>query len=223
MVTTLGTRQVLPRAITATRIIAVLRAPVSTHLAEVAVALRDAGVTCIEVTLTTPDALAAIQKLRTTLGDSAEIGAGSVLTVADLEAAIDVGATYTLAPCLDLEVLARAQELRTPHVPGAATPTEIATAWNAGAPAVKVFPAAQLGGPAYLRAVRDPLPEVRLIPTGGVTHAHITDYLDAGAVAVGIGSPLTGRALIDGPDETFHARIITFMDRLRSRKDTTDE
>jgi len=223
MVTTLGTRQVLPRAIPATRIIAVLRAPVSTHLAEVAVALCEAGVTCIEVTLTTPDALASIQELRATLGDSAEIGAGSVLTLADLEAATDMGATYTLSPSLNLELLTRAHELGTPHIPGAATPTEVVTAWCAGAPAVKIFPAAQLGGPAYLRALRDPLPDVRLIPTGGVTDAQIGDYLDAGAVAVGVGSPLTRNALVDGPDEGFHARLALFLNGLRGRERATDE
>ena len=218
-----GPRQALPAAIAATRIVGVLRARTSMHLEAVAVALHEAGVTCIEVTLTTPGALAILPRLRELLGDSAEIGAGSVLTLADLEAATDQGATYTVAPCLDLGVLARAQELGTPHIPGAATPTEVVTAWTAGAPAVKVFPAAQLGGPAYVRALRDPLPDVLLVPTGGVTDAELVSYLSAGAVAVGVGSPLIGEALTNGPDEAFRARVTGFLSRLQDWKQTSDE
>lgn len=212
-------RQVLPGAIARTRLIAVLRAPVSTHLAAVAVALSEAGVTCIEVTLTTPRALRLIAKLRSLLGDAAEIGAGTVLTVADLEGACAAGATYTLSPSLDLEILDRAQELGSPHIPGAATPTEVATAWRRGAAAVKLFPAAQLGGPSYVRALRDPLPEVHLVPTGGVKEAEVTDYLHAGAVAVGIGTPLTQDALVDGPDKQFQERVRRFVNAVRDSEE----
>lgn len=208
-------RQALPGAIARTRLIAVLRAPVSTHLATVAVALSKAGITCIEVTLTTPRALRIIAELRGTLGDSAEIGAGTVLTVDDLEGAYAAGASYTLSPSLDLEVLDRAQELGRPHIPGAATPTEVATAWGRGAAAVKVFPASQLGGPSYLRALRDPLPQVRLIPTGGVNEAEVADYLRAGAVAVGVGTPLMQGALVDGPDKGFQDRVERFVNAVR--------
>jgi 2-dehydro-3-deoxyphosphogluconate aldolase / (4S)-4-hydroxy-2-oxoglutarate aldolase len=215
MASSVRPRQSLPGAIARTRLIAVLRAPVTTHLTAVAVALHEAGVTCIEVTLTTPNALTLVAELRGILGDSAEIGAGTVLTVGDLEGACAAGASYTLAPSLDLAVLDRAHDLGCPHIPGAATPTEVATAWAHGAAAVKVFPAAQLGGPSYLRALRDPLPQVHLIPTGGVNEVEMVHYLQSGAVAVGVGGPLTQRALIDGPDEEFHDRAKRFVELAR--------
>ena len=215
MATIARPRQALPGAIARTRLIAVLRATASTHLASVAVALGEGGITCIEVTLTTPQALSVIEELRSTLGDSAEIGAGTVMTVADLEGARAAGATYTLSPCVDREVLDRAQELGTPHIPGAATPTEVATAWKAGAAAVKVFPVSQLGGPAFIRALRDPLPEIALIPTGGVDEAQVAEYLRAGAVAVGIGTPLTREVFTDGPDQEFRDRVERFVGAVR--------
>ena len=180
-----------------------------------AVALSEGGITCVEVTLTTPRALSVIEELRSTLGDSAEIGAGTVMTVADLEDACAAGATYTLSPCVDREVLDRAQELGTPHIPGAATPTEVATAWKAGAAAVKVFPASQLGGPPFLRALRDPFPEIILIPTGGVDEAQVADYLRAGAAAVGIGNPLTRDVFTDGPNKEFRDRVERFVGAVR--------
>jgi 2-dehydro-3-deoxyphosphogluconate aldolase / (4S)-4-hydroxy-2-oxoglutarate aldolase len=177
-----GPRQALPAAITATRIVGVLRARTSAHLEAVALALYEAGVTCLEVTLTTPGALAIIPRLREVLGDSG-----------------------------------------TPHIPGAATPTEVVTAWTAGPPAVKEFPAAQLGGPAYVRALRDPLPEVLMVPTGGVTEAELVDYLAAGAVAVGVGSPLIGEAPAHGPDEAFRARVTGLLSRLQDWEQASDE
>ena len=215
MATIARPRQALPSAIARTRLIAVLRATASTHLVSVAVALSEGGITCIEVTLTTPRALSVIEELRNTLGDSAEIGAGTVMTVADLEGACAAGATYTLSPCVDREVLDRAQELGTPHIPGAATPTEVATAWKGGAAAVKVFPASQLGGPPFVRALRDPFPEIILIPTGGVDEVQIAEYLRAGAVAVGIGTPLMGDVLTDGPDQDFRDRVERFVGAVR--------
>ncbi len=215
MATIARPRQALPSAIARTRLIAVLRATASTHLVSVAAALREGGITCIEVTLTTPRALSVIEELRSTLGDSAELGAGTVMTVADLEGACAAGATYTLSPCVDREVLDRAHELGTPHIPGAATPTEVATAWKGGAAAVKVFPASQLGGPPFVRALRDPFPEITLIPTGGVAEAQVADYLRAGAVAVGIGTPLMGDALTDGPDQEFRNRVERFVGAVR--------
>jgi 2-dehydro-3-deoxyphosphogluconate aldolase/(4S)-4-hydroxy-2-oxoglutarate aldolase len=216
-------RRELPYPIVATRVVAILRSTASTHLVSVATALRDAGIRCIEVTLTTPGALESIAEIRDVLGDSADIGAGSVLTVAELEAAIHMGASYTLSPCLDLRIVERAQELGTPHIPGAATPTEVFAAWEAGVPAVKIFPAAQLGGPGFLRALRDPMPALKLIPTGGVQHAHAADYLEAGAVALGVGSPLVQDALVRGPDDGLRARVHEFLVAVRPWQQGTDD
>ena len=141
-------RPLLPALVARDRIIAVLRAPDSTYLIDVALALAEEGIGCIEVTLTTAGAIESIHTLRSRLDDDAcAVGAGSVLTVGDLEAAHSAGATYTLAPTLDLDVLSRAHQLGIAHVPGVATPTEALTAWRAGVAAVKVFPASQARWP----------------------------------------------------------------------------
>lgn len=208
-------RPSLPAGVLRDRLIAVLRAPGGRYLVDVALALQEEGVGCIEVTLTTEGALEAIDALRSRLDASSALGAGSVLTVPDLEAAHSAGATYTLAPSLDLDVVARARALGAAHIPGAATPTEVLTAWRAGAAAVKVFPAAQLGGPGYLKALRGPLPQVKLIPTGGVGAEEVPAYLRAGAVAVGVGGPLIGDALLNGPDDAFRSRVRQFAKGIR--------
>jgi 2-dehydro-3-deoxyphosphogluconate aldolase/(4S)-4-hydroxy-2-oxoglutarate aldolase len=209
-------RPLLPALVARDRIIAVLRAPDSTYLIDVALALAEEGIGCIEVTLTTAGAIESIHTLRSRLdGDTCAVGAGSVLTVGDLEAAHSAGATYTLAPTLDLDVLSRAHQLGIAHVPGVATPTEALTAWRAGAAAVKVFPASQLGGPSYVKALLGPLPDIKLIPTGGVGPDDATSYLNAGAVAVGVGGSLTGDALINGPDDAFRNRVRHFVTGIR--------
>ena len=209
-------RLALPDLISRDRIIAVLRGPDSTHLTDVALVLADEGIGCIEVTLTTAGAIDSLHALRSRLDDATcAVGAGSVLTVADLESARAAGATYTLAPTLDLAVLARAHELGLVHVPGVATPTEALAAWRAGAAAVKVFPARQLGGPGYVKALLGPLPDLRLIPTGGIGPDDATSYLEAGAVAVGVGGPLIGHALVDGPDAAFRDRVRHFVRGVR--------
>jgi len=215
MTTTTDQRLPLPPGVARDRIIAVLRAPDSTHLVDVALTLQEEGIGCIEVTLTTGGALESIQALRSRLDASSELGAGSVLSVSDLEAAHSAGATYTLAPSLDLDVLSRAHRLGIPHVPGAATPTEVLTAWRAGAAAVKVFPASQLGGPGYVKALRGPLPQVKLIPTGGVGAQEVDDYLQAGSVAVGIGGPLIGDSLVNGPNDALRKRVRQFTKGMR--------
>lgn len=209
-------RLLLPDLVAKDRIIAVLRTPDSTYLIDVALALVKAGICCIEVTLTTGGAMQSIQALRSRLEkDTCAVGAGSVLTVDDLEAAQSAGATYTLAPTLDLDVLSRAHQLGIAHVPGVATPTEALTAWRAGAAAVKVFPASQLGGPSYVKALLGPLPNIKLIPTGGVGPDEVASYLNAGAVAVGVGGPLIGDALVNGPDDAFRNRLRHFVPGIR--------
>jgi 2-dehydro-3-deoxyphosphogluconate aldolase / (4S)-4-hydroxy-2-oxoglutarate aldolase len=154
----------------------------------------------VEVTLTSEGALEAFGRLREELPADALLGVGTVRTPADAGRAVEAGATYLIAPDFRPEVVSWAVEREVPVMPGALTPTEIAAAWGAGATAVKVFPISAVGGPAYLKAVRAPLPEVPLVPTGGVGVDDIGTYLAAGAVAVGIGSPLLGDAGDPGGD-----------------------
>jgi 2-dehydro-3-deoxyphosphogluconate aldolase/(4S)-4-hydroxy-2-oxoglutarate aldolase len=175
-------------------LVAILRASDAGRFLDVGRVLYEAGVRGIEVTLTSEGALEAFGRLREELPGDALLGVGTVRSVADAELAAAAGAGYLVAPDLRPEVVGWAVERGLPVVPGALTPTEVAAAWAAGATAVKVFPVSAVGGPAYVKAVRAPLPEEPLVPTGGVGIDDIGAYLDAGAAAVGLGSPLLGDA-----------------------------
>ena len=186
--------------VAAVPVVAILRAADAGRFLEVGRVLYEAGVRAVEVTLTSAGALEAFARLREELPPEALLGVGTVRSAGDAERAVGAGATYLIAPDFRPEVVSWAVERGVPVVPGALTPTEIAAAWGAGATAVKVFPVSAVGGPAYLKAVRAPLPEVPLVPTGGVGIDDIGAYLAAGAAAVGIGSPLLGDAGDPGGD-----------------------
>lgn len=204
-------RKALPDAVHTEQVVAVLRAERGDRVLDCAQVLYETGVRCIEVALTTPGGLELLPRLRSQLGADATIGAGTVCTVDQVTGAVDGGASFALAPNTDADVLDAATSRGLPMVPGAATPTEIAKAWNDGASAVKVFPAAQLGGPGFLKAVREPLPHIPMLPTGGVRTDDVEDYLAAGAVAVGIGSPLMGDALSGGSLDALRERARAFL------------
>jgi 2-dehydro-3-deoxyphosphogluconate aldolase/(4S)-4-hydroxy-2-oxoglutarate aldolase len=199
------------RVHTAGTTIAILRGGNGHHVERATATLIEAGVLGIEITTNTPGWQDGIRWAAETYGASgaaasgagageprASVGVGTVLDVAQLEEAAAAGATFAVSPHLDPEIGARAADFGLAWYPGAATPTEIVTAWRLGATAVKVFPVAQLGGPAYLKQVLAPLDFVRLIPTGGIGVENAADYLAAGAIAVGLGSPLVGDALTSG-------------------------
>jgi 2-dehydro-3-deoxyphosphogluconate aldolase / (4S)-4-hydroxy-2-oxoglutarate aldolase len=181
-------------------VVAILRAANAERFLEVGRVLYEGGVRAIEVTLTSEGALEAFGRLREELPGDAVLGVGTVRSAGDAELALEAGATYLVAPDFRDEVVAFAVGRDLPVVPGALTPTEVVAAWGAGATAVKVFPVSAVGGVAYVKAVRAPLPEVPLLPTGGVGIDDIGAYLDAGAVAVGVGSPLVGDAGAPGGD-----------------------
>jgi 2-dehydro-3-deoxyphosphogluconate aldolase/(4S)-4-hydroxy-2-oxoglutarate aldolase len=170
-------------------IVAVVRSHDSDHLIEVCRALADGGVTVVEITMTVPDALHVVGRVRAALGDRILLGAGTILDPETARAALLAGAEYVVAPNLNLEVIRVCQRYSKLVMPGAFTPTEILTAWEAGADVVKVFPADVLG-PAFFKAVRAPLPQVRLMPTGGVDLKTAADFLRAGACCLGIGGQL---------------------------------
>ncbi|MFB6850174.1 bifunctional 4-hydroxy-2-oxoglutarate aldolase/2-dehydro-3-deoxy-phosphogluconate aldolase [Streptomyces sp. NPDC056373] len=172
-----------------TRVMAILRSSGARGLPAVAHALADAGVTCLEVTLTTPGALDALARIRDHLGAEVAVGAGTVLTTGQARDALSAGAGFLVSPVVDAELIRSAAKSGTPCYPGAWTPTEVYAAWQAGAAAVKLFPAGT-GGTAHVRQLRAPLPQVPLMAVGGVDITRARDYIDAGACAVGIGSPL---------------------------------
>ncbi|WP_258053486.1 bifunctional 4-hydroxy-2-oxoglutarate aldolase/2-dehydro-3-deoxy-phosphogluconate aldolase [Streptomyces sp. Ru72] len=172
-----------------TRVMAVLRSADASGLPAVARALADGGIACLEVALTTVGALDALACIRDDLGPTVAVGAGTVLTTGQARDALAAGAEFLVSPVVDADLIRSTAKSGVPCYPGAWTPTEVAAAWQAGAAAVKLFPACT-GGPAHLRQLRAPLPEIPLMAVGGVDIAQALDYIDAGACAVGIGSPL---------------------------------
>ncbi|MFI9455697.1 bifunctional 4-hydroxy-2-oxoglutarate aldolase/2-dehydro-3-deoxy-phosphogluconate aldolase [Amycolatopsis sp. NPDC052450] len=177
------------------RLVAILRAADASRFADAATVLHAAGVRVLEAALTTPGATDAIKTIRKKLGDDAHIGAGSVREVSDVDISADAGATFLVTSTVNPLVMERAHERGLPVICGALTPTEIDQAWRLGAAAVKVFPIAAVGGIAYLRAIRAPMPDIPLVPTGGVHLADVGKYLDAGSIAVAAATPLLGDAL----------------------------
>lgn len=183
----------------ATRVVAILRAENADRAEAVVDVLVEAGVRSLELTLTTKGALDVVERLAARVPAEVEVGVGTVLTAADVDRSVDAGARFVVSPSVEPEVIAAALRHRVASYPGAFTPTEIAAAWKAGASAVKLFPAGQLG-PGYLKDVRAPLPEIPVVPTGGVDIASVRGWLAAGAVAVGMGGPLIGDALAPDGD-----------------------
>ncbi|MFD6160113.1 bifunctional 4-hydroxy-2-oxoglutarate aldolase/2-dehydro-3-deoxy-phosphogluconate aldolase [Nocardia sp. NPDC060256] len=193
-----------------TPVIAILRAPTATRFAEVTAVLHESGITAVEFTLTTAGALDA---LRDCADFAHPIGAGTVRTAEDASRAIDAGAAYLITPIVSDEVIDEGNRLSVPVISGAFTPTEIHHAWAAGSTMIKVFPAS-VGGPDYLRAIRAPLPEIPLVPTGGVALTDAKAYLAAGATALGIGSPLIGDACTGGDLNALRERIAVLREQL---------
>ncbi|HET8846725.1 MAG TPA: bifunctional 4-hydroxy-2-oxoglutarate aldolase/2-dehydro-3-deoxy-phosphogluconate aldolase [Ktedonobacteraceae bacterium] len=187
------------RAILDRRLIAIVRLSNYNAAREVAQALIAGGISIIEFTLTGTGALAAIASMREVCGESAYIGAGTVLTPHDVEEVAQAGAQFVVTPILNHQVIEACHYFSLPIACGALTPTEIQSAYEAGAELVKVFPASQVG-PQYLRDILAPLPHLRLVPTGGVSALNAGDYLKAGAVAVAIGGNLVSERAVASSD-----------------------
>ncbi|HYE59000.1 MAG TPA: bifunctional 4-hydroxy-2-oxoglutarate aldolase/2-dehydro-3-deoxy-phosphogluconate aldolase [Rhodothermales bacterium] len=188
--------------------VAVVRLSDGAALGRTVEALVAGGVRAIEVTMTVPGAVEHIRALARDAEGDVLVGAGTVLDPDTAQAVIDAGARFVVSPAFDAEVVARCHAAEVAALPGAYTPTEILRAWTAGADVVKVFPATALG-PRYLRDVRGPLPDVRLMPTGGVTVENVGEWIAAGAVAVGLGTDLVDSRRIaagDFPGLTERAR-----------------
>src|SRR3954469_23256475 len=184
-------------------IVAVVRAPDPAGLVEVIRALAAGGVTVAEVTLTVPNALDVVREAKKALGNSVLLGAGTVLDVETCRAALLAGAEFIVAPTLNLDVIRLCRRYDKLVMPGAFTPTEVLAAWEAGADIVKVFPA-DVVGPAFFKALRGPLPQVKLMPTGGVDLNTAGEFLKAGAVCLGVGGQLVDPKLVAAGD---YARI----------------
>ena len=180
-------------------IIAVVRAKRTDQAVPLAEALVAGGVNAVEITMTTPNAIAAIREASSKLGDRALIGVGTVLNEPTCQAAIDAGAQFIVSPICRRELVPIAQKAGKPIMLGSYTPTEAQLAHEAGSDFIKIFPADGLG-PNYIKALRAPLPHLRIVPTGGVDLRTIGDFLKAGCVAVGAGSSLISKEILDNDD-----------------------
>ncbi len=199
----------------AARIVAIVRGRDADAALRTVLALVEQGLTIVEVSLTTSEAAGVIERARAELGADAALGAGTVLSAEDAARAADAGASFVVTPALGPGVDA-ALERGLPVLGGALTPTETAEAMRRGVDAVKLFPAS-LGGVGYLRALREPFPAVPFVPVGGIDASLARDYLAAGAVAVGVGSPLVGDAASGGPLHELRSRASAFLATLQER------
>jgi 2-dehydro-3-deoxyphosphogluconate aldolase/(4S)-4-hydroxy-2-oxoglutarate aldolase len=176
-------------------IVAILRAPSSEHLTNVARALFEGGIDVIEVTFTVPDALQILSAVKKELGSRVLLGAGTILDPETARAALLAGAEFIVSPAVNLDVIRLCKRYDKTAMPGAFTPTEILAAWEQGADIVKVFPSDSVG-PCYIKALKGPFPQIRLMPTGGVNLQTLPDFIKAGACAVGVGGSLVERQAV---------------------------
>jgi 2-dehydro-3-deoxyphosphogluconate aldolase / (4S)-4-hydroxy-2-oxoglutarate aldolase len=177
-------------------LVPVLRADSEEEALEIAYALEAGGVTVLEVTMTVPGAVDAIRRLAAEAGDRILVGAGTVLDPETARACMLAGAQFIVSPSLNVKTIEICRRYSVAVFPGGLTPTEIVTAWEAGADAVKVFPCSAVGGAKYLKAIKAPLPQIELIPTGGVSLATAAEFLEAGAIALGVGGDLVDNKAI---------------------------
>ena len=188
-----------------TGVIPVVRASSADEAMRAIDAIREGGISILESTMTVPGAVALIEQVAKLYGDVATVGAGTVLDPETATACIEAGAKFVVSPALNLETIACCRRQDVAVMPGALTPTEVVQAWNAGADFVKVFPAGAVGGPSYLKALKAPLPQIELVPTGGVSLKTAADFIKAGAAALGVGADLVDvKAIREG-----HASLIT--------------
>lgn len=179
-------------------IIAVLRDLNLKYVLEVAEALRDSGINVLEITMETPNAISIIKTIKKEMGESIVVGAGTVLDSETARTAIMAGAQFIFSPTVNAETIRMSNRYGVVSIPGALTPTEILSAYENGADAVKIFPIRELG-PSYLKDIKGPLPHIPLVPTGGVELANVSEYLRVGAVAVGVGGSLVNMSQQNTP------------------------
>jgi 2-dehydro-3-deoxyphosphogluconate aldolase/(4S)-4-hydroxy-2-oxoglutarate aldolase len=209
------TQQILERV----GLIPVLRAKSVAQGRAVVDAMMAGGVTVVEVTMTVPNAVELIRELKKQFGEELLIGSGTVTTARQAQETIDAGAEFVVSPSLHPEVIEATKKNGKVSCPGALTPTEAITAWNAGADYVKIFPCSAVGGASYLKALLAPFPQLKLIPTGGVTLQTAEGFIKAGAKALGVGSDLVNLSAIDaGHPETITETARAYLEVMKNAR-----
>lgn len=185
-------------------------------------AIHQGGIPCVEITMTVPGALRALEAVADQFGDEMLLGAGTVLDPETARACMLAGAQFFVTPALNIRTIETAQRYSKPIYPGALTPTEVLAAWEAGATAVKIFPCSAMGGAKYIRALKGPFPHIEMVPTGGVNLDTIAEFLQAGACAVGVGGELVdAKTCSEGRYEVFSDRARRFRDAVNSARSAT--
>ena len=175
-------------------------------------AIREGGISILEITMTVPGAIGVIEEVSKRYGNEALVGAGTVLDGETARACIGAGARFVVSPALNVETIEVCGREGIAVMPGALTPTEVVQAWSAGADFVKVFPAGAVGGASYLKALKAPLPQIELIPTGGVSLKTAADFIKAGASALGVGADLVDlKAIREGQQKLITERAREFV------------
>ncbi|HEX3437539.1 MAG TPA: bifunctional 4-hydroxy-2-oxoglutarate aldolase/2-dehydro-3-deoxy-phosphogluconate aldolase [Pseudacidobacterium sp.] len=200
-------------------LVPVLRAKSAKEGHAIVEAMIAGGVTVVEVTMTVPGAIELLRELKKEHGGKVLLGSGTVTTAAQAAATIEAGAEFVVSPSLHPEVIAKTKELGKVSIPGSLTPTEVITAWNAGADYVKIFPCSAVGGASYLKALLAPFPELQLIPTGGVTQQTAAEFLRAGARALGVGADLVNaKAIAEGKPEIVTNAARAYLEIIRKER-----
>jgi len=200
-------------------VIPVVRAKSSEEALRVVEAVREGGIDIIEITMTVPNAIGVIQTIAKESGQGVLLGAGTVLDAETARACILAGAEFIVGPCFDEQLIKACKRYSKIVIPGAVTPTEIVRAWEEGADLVKIFPAQQLGGPDYIKAIKAPLPQILFNPTGGIDITNAADYIRAGASVVSVGSALIDKqALAEGKFEILTQKAKEFLKKVQEAR-----
>jgi 2-dehydro-3-deoxyphosphogluconate aldolase/(4S)-4-hydroxy-2-oxoglutarate aldolase len=202
-------------------IIPVVRVESEEQAIAVAKVIGEAGIPILEITMTVPGAVRVIEKLSKRYGDEVLVGAGTVLDPEAARACIGAGAQFIVSPALNMQTIELCKQQAIAVFPGSLTPTEVVSAWQAGADAVKVFPCSAVGGAKYLHALRAPLPQINLIPTGGVSLSTAKDLISAGAWALGVGADLVNtRAIKAGEYDSVASKARSYVAAVREARAT---
>lgn len=207
------------RRIAEVGLVPVVRARSADEAIQAINAIREGGVEVLEITMTVPGAIGLMQAVTERYGADVVLGAGTVLDAETARACILAGAQFIVSPSLNLDTIAACRRYSVPVMPGALTPTEVVTAWTAGADVVKVFPCGAVGGASYIRALKAPLPQIELIPTGGVSLKTAADFIKAGSMALGVGADLVDlQAIRDGKASVVTERAREFVRIVREAR-----
>lgn len=210
--------QVLER-IKSIGIIPVVRASSGDEALAAVEAIKAGGLSVLEITMTVPGAIGIIEQIAKRYGDEVLVGAGTVLNAETAKDCLQAGAQFVVSPALNLETIAYCRDAGCAIMPGALTPTEVVTAWTAGADMVKVFPCGAMGGASYIKSLRAPLPQIDLVPTGGVSLTTAASFIEAGAAAIGVGADLVDiKAIRAGESERITETTRAYIEAVRNAR-----